>query len=99
MDNLLDCLIFIITGETDDEIVTCIGYRIWFRWVCIVNTKADENYITKSPVTPVNTAFNGTKVLEHGIFTEQDIADMPEHSSINSRYKISFKTMLKIIIK
>ena len=29
--------------------------------------KADENYITKSPVTPVNTAFNGTKVLEHGI--------------------------------
>ena len=52
--------------------------------------KADENYITKSPVTPVNTAFNGTKVLEHGIFTEQDIADMPEHSSINSRYKISF---------
>ncbi|KAF0614761.1 hypothetical protein CLM70_09930 [Acinetobacter baumannii] len=22
--------------------------------------KADENYITKSPVTPVNTAFNGT---------------------------------------
>ncbi|HHP0303285.1 hypothetical protein OHW01_04335 [Acinetobacter baumannii] len=52
--------------------------------------KADENYITKSPVTPVNTTFNGTKVLEHGIFTEQDIADMPEHSSINSRYKISF---------
>ncbi|MEW4515265.1 hypothetical protein AB0455_18295 [Acinetobacter baumannii] len=52
--------------------------------------KADENYITKSPVTPVNTAFNGTKVLEHGIFTEQDIADMPEHSNINSRYKISF---------
>ncbi|RSQ78816.1 hypothetical protein [Acinetobacter baumannii] len=52
--------------------------------------KADENYITKSPVTPVNTAFNGTKVLEHGIFTEQDIADMPERSSINSRYKISF---------
>ncbi|MFA3152930.1 hypothetical protein KWD60_04605 [Acinetobacter baumannii] len=52
--------------------------------------KADENYITKSPVTPVNTAFNGTKVLEHGIFTEQDIADIPEHSSINSRYKISF---------
>ncbi|HAV5545369.1 TPA: hypothetical protein JI101_19540 [Acinetobacter baumannii] len=52
--------------------------------------KADENYITKSPVTPVNTAFNGTKVLEYGIFTEQDIADMPEHSSINSRYKISF---------
>ena len=47
--------------------------------------KADENYITKSPVTPANTAFNGTKVLEHGIFTEQDIADMPEHSSINSR--------------
>ena len=99
MDNLLDCLIFIITGETDEEIVTCIGYRIWFRWVCIVNTKADENYITKSPITPVNTAFNATKVLEHGIFTEQDIADMPEHSSINSRYKISFKTMLKIIIK
>ncbi|MCT9165536.1 hypothetical protein B9X71_16525 [Acinetobacter baumannii] len=52
--------------------------------------KADENYITQSPVTPVNTAFNATKVLEHGIFTEQDIADMPEHSSINSRYKISF---------
>ncbi len=52
--------------------------------------KADENYITKSPVTPVNTAFNGTKVLEHGTFTEQDIADMPERSSINSRYKISF---------
>ncbi|MDH2533025.1 hypothetical protein [Acinetobacter baumannii] len=52
--------------------------------------KADENYITKSPITPVNTAFNATKVLEHGIFTEQDIADMPEHSSINSRYKISF---------
>ena len=90
MDNLLDCLIFIITGETDEEIITCIGYRIWFRWVCIVNTKTDENYITKSPVTPVNTAFNATKVLEHGIFTEQDIADMPEHSSINSRYKISF---------
>lgn len=87
---MLDCLIFIITGKTDEEIVTCIGYRIWFRWVCIVNTKADENYITKSPVTPVNTAFNGTKVLEHGIFTEQDIADMPERSSINSRYKISF---------
>lgn len=52
--------------------------------------KADENYITKSPITPVNTAFNATKVLEHGIFTEQDIADMPEHSNINSRYKISF---------
>ncbi|MDO7192271.1 hypothetical protein Q5M49_01025 [Acinetobacter nosocomialis] len=52
--------------------------------------KADENYITKSPITPVNTAFNGTKVLEHGIFTEQDTADMPEHSNINSRYKISF---------
>jgi len=52
--------------------------------------KADENYISKSPVTPVNTAFNGNKVLEHGIFTEQDIADMPEHSNINSRYKISF---------
>ncbi|MDS7968336.1 hypothetical protein RMB12_15040 [Acinetobacter sp. V117_2] len=52
--------------------------------------KADENYISKSPITPVNTAFNDTKVLEHGIFTEQDIADMPEHSNINSRYKISF---------
>ena len=96
---MLDCLIFIITGKTDEEIVTCIGYRIWFRWCASLTQKADENYITKSPVTPVNTAFNGTKVLEHGIFTEQDIADMPERSSINSRYKISFKTMLKIIIK
>lgn len=58
---------------------------------CTVLThKADENYISKSPGTPVNTAFNGTKLLEHGIFTEQDIVDMPEHSNINSRYKISF---------
>ncbi|OUC65404.1 hypothetical protein [Acinetobacter seifertii] len=52
--------------------------------------KADENYISKSPVTPVNTAFNGTKVPEHGIFTEQDIANMPEHSNINSRYEVAF---------
>ncbi|MFK8987162.1 hypothetical protein [Acinetobacter seifertii] len=52
--------------------------------------KADENYISKSPVTPVNTAFNGTKVSEHGIFTEQDIANMLEHSNINSRYEVAF---------
>ena len=31
------------------------------------------------------------KVLEHGIFTEQDIADMPEHSSINSAIKYLLK--------
>ncbi|MFT0124902.1 hypothetical protein V5H84_17360 [Acinetobacter baumannii] len=69
-------------------LVLATGFRL--DGCASLTQKADENYITKSPVTPVNTAFNGTKVLEHGIFTEQDIADMPERSSINSRYKISF---------
>ena len=51
---------------------------------------SQENYLNNAPITPVNKAFNSFKSPEHGIFTDQDIYNMPESSNMNFRYEVPF---------
>ena len=51
---------------------------------------SQENYLNKSPIVPENKAFNSFKTPEHGIFTDQDIYNIPENSNMNIRYEVPF---------
>ncbi|CAI3102447.1 hypothetical protein MWMV17_MWMV17_00183 [Acinetobacter calcoaceticus] len=51
---------------------------------------SQENYLNKPPIVPENKAFNSFKTPEHGIFTDQDIYNMPENSNMNIRYEVPF---------
>ncbi|MGR2824567.1 hypothetical protein FY048_03365 [Acinetobacter sp. 1124_18A] len=51
---------------------------------------SQENYLNNAPTVPVNKAFNSFKTPEHGIFTDQDIHNMPENSNMNFRYEVPF---------
>jgi hypothetical protein len=51
---------------------------------------SQENYLNKPPIVPENKAFNSFKASEHGIFTDQDIYNIPENSNMNIRYEVPF---------
>ncbi|WP_151988586.1 hypothetical protein [Acinetobacter oleivorans] len=51
---------------------------------------SQENYLNNAPTVPVNKAFNSFKTPEHGIFTDQDVYNVPENSSMNFRYEVPF---------
>ncbi|WP_224970718.1 hypothetical protein [Acinetobacter oleivorans] len=51
---------------------------------------SQENYLNKPPTVPVNKAFNSFKTPEHGIFTDQDVYNVPENSNMNFRYEVPF---------
>jgi hypothetical protein len=51
---------------------------------------SQENYLNKPPIVPENKAFNSFKAPEHGIFTDQDIYNIPENSNMNIRYEVPF---------
>ncbi|OEC92322.1 hypothetical protein [Acinetobacter sp. YK3] len=45
---------------------------------------------TKPPIVPKNEAHNTFKMPEHGIMTDQDVSNVPEHAEYKSKYSISF---------
>lgn len=51
---------------------------------------SQENYLGKPLIVPENKAFNSFKTPEHGIFTDQDIYNIPENSNMNIRYEVPF---------
>ncbi|MBE2166528.1 hypothetical protein IIQ43_18585 [Acinetobacter oleivorans] len=51
---------------------------------------SQENYLNNAPTVPVNKAFNSFKIPEHGIFTDQDVYNVPENSNMNFRYEVPF---------
>lgn len=51
---------------------------------------SQENYLNNAPTVPVNKAFFSFKTPEHGIFTDQDVYNVPENSNMNFRYEIAF---------
>lgn len=51
---------------------------------------SQENYLNKPLIVPENKAFNSFKTPEHGIFTDQDIYNIPENSNMNIRYEVPF---------
>lgn len=51
---------------------------------------SQENYLNKAPTVPVNKAFNSFTTPEHGIFTDQDVYNVPENSNMNFRYEVPF---------
>ncbi|MFV5361678.1 hypothetical protein VXO68_10810 [Acinetobacter oleivorans] len=51
---------------------------------------SQENYLNNAPTVPVNKAFNSFKTPEHGIFTDQDVYNVPENSNMNFRYEVPF---------
>ncbi|ADI90246.1 hypothetical protein [Acinetobacter oleivorans] len=51
---------------------------------------SQENYLNNAPAVPVNKAFNSFKTPEHGIFTDQDVYNVPENSNMNFRYEVPF---------
>ncbi|MGU3312542.1 hypothetical protein [Acinetobacter sp. M5A5_2a] len=51
---------------------------------------SQENYLNKPLIVPENKAFNSFKAPEHGIFTDQDIYNIPENSNMNIRYEVPF---------
>ena len=51
---------------------------------------SQENYLNNAPTVPVNKAFNSFKAPEHGIFTDQDVYNVPENSNMNFRYEVPF---------
>lgn len=51
---------------------------------------SQENYLNNAPTVPVNKAFNSFKTPEHGIFTDQDVYNVPENSNLNFRYEVPF---------
>jgi len=51
---------------------------------------SQENYLNNAPTVPVNKVFNSFKTPEHGIFTDQDVYNVPENSNMNFRYEVPF---------
>lgn len=51
---------------------------------------SQENYLNKPLIVPENKAFNSFKIPGHGIFTDQDIYNIPENSNMNIRYEVPF---------
>jgi len=51
---------------------------------------SQENYLNHAPTVTVNKAFNSFKTPEHGIFTDQDVYNVPENSNMNFRYEVPF---------
>ncbi|MEA1230742.1 hypothetical protein ODQ17_15310 [Acinetobacter sp. IRS14] len=51
---------------------------------------SQENYLNNAPTVPENKAFNSFKTPEHGIFTDQDVYNVPENSNMNFRYEVPF---------
>ena len=51
---------------------------------------SQENYLNNAPNVPVNKAFNSFKTPDHGIFTDQDVYNVPENSNMNFRYEVPF---------
>ncbi|EOQ65206.1 hypothetical protein F935_00866 [Acinetobacter calcoaceticus ANC 3811] len=51
---------------------------------------SQENYLNNAPTVPVNKAFNSFKTPEHGVFTDQDVYNVPENSNMNFRYEVPF---------
>ena len=51
---------------------------------------SQENDLNNAPIAPENKAFNSFKTPEHGIFTNQDVYNMPENSNMNFRYEVPF---------
>lgn len=51
---------------------------------------SQENYLNNAPTVPVNKAFNSFKTPEHGIFTDQDVYNVPENSNMDFRYEVPF---------
>ncbi|MEQ1159096.1 hypothetical protein ABLT50_14925 [Acinetobacter calcoaceticus] len=69
-------------------VISLLGFGLIGCASSIYNSQ--ENYLNKPLIVPENKAFNSFKTPEHGIFTDQDIYNIPENSNMNIRYEVPF---------
>lgn len=65
-----------------------IAYTLGLGLVGCVSSNYES--INKAPVVPKNKAYNTFKMPEHGVITDQDVHNLPEHADLNTKYTISF---------
>lgn len=69
-------------------VISLLGF--WLIGCASSTYNSQENYLNKPLIVPENKAFNSFKTPEHGIFTDQDIYNIPENSNMNIRYEVPF---------